>query len=110
MNGRSTTGSGSSEAIPRPINLTYVTPSISTPCTFRRAGDCSQTQMPRCPVIIVNEAFVPATLAGTGIRSTQILSNGARTIVGVVGRHSDQEAFGTRPVGAAPAAYVLPRR
>jgi hypothetical protein len=57
--------------------------------------------------VIVNEAFVRRHSPDRDPIGRELLSNGVRTIVGVVGDIQTKVAFGNfGPIGAAPAAYI----
>jgi hypothetical protein len=95
----------------RPFNLTYVTPEYfdALHVPLRRGRLFTDADAAGAPVIIVNEAFVRRHSPDKDPIGRQIVSNGVRTIVGVVGDVQTKTAFGNfGPVAAAPAAYVPP--
>jgi len=92
------------------MNVTYVTPKYFDTLRIRvmRGRVFTDADAAKAaPVIVVNEAFVRRYSPDRDPVGRQMLSNGERTIVGVVGDIQTKVAFGNfGPVGAAPAAYV----
>jgi predicted permease len=95
----------------RPFNLTYVTSEYfdALHVPLKRGRLFTDADAVGAPVIIVNETFVRRHSPDQDPIGRQIVSNGVRTIVGVVGDVQTKTAFGNfGPVGAGPAAYVPP--
>jgi predicted permease len=94
----------------RTINVTYVTPAyfdtLRIPLLSGRVFAVADAAT-AAPVVIVNEAFVRRHSPDRDPIGRELLSNGVRTIVGVVGDIQTKVAFGNfGPIGAAPAAYI----